>query len=53
MSAAHSAKVLDEVASTFNAGDYDGMFARYRDDVEVSAPGAPDIVGKGGNLASI
>ena len=39
-------QVLDEVASTFNAGDYDGMFARYRDDVVVSPPGAPDIVGK-------
>jgi ketosteroid isomerase-like protein len=39
-------KVLDEVASTFNAGNYDGMFALYRDDVVVSAPGAPDIVGK-------
>jgi ketosteroid isomerase-like protein len=38
--------VLDEVARTFNAGDYDGMFALYRDDVVVSAPGAPDIVGK-------
>jgi uncharacterized protein (TIGR02246 family) len=39
-------KVLDNVASTFNAGNYDGMFALYRDDVVVSGPGAPDIVGK-------
>lgn len=39
-------KVLDEIASTFNAGDYDGMFARYLDDVIVSAPGRPDQVGK-------
>jgi len=39
-------RVLDEVASTFNAGNYDGMFALYRDDVVISAPGAPDIVGK-------
>ena len=39
-------KSLGEIASTFNAGDYDGMFARYRDDVLVSAPGQPEIVGK-------
>ena len=39
-------KVLDEVASTFNAGNYDAMFALYRDDVVVSSPGVPDIVGK-------
>jgi uncharacterized protein (TIGR02246 family) len=38
--------VLDEIASTFNAGDYDGMFALYADDVLVSAPGQPEIVGK-------
>ena len=38
--------LLDEVANTFNAGNYDGMFALYRDDVIVSAPGAPEIVGK-------
>jgi ketosteroid isomerase-like protein len=37
---------LDEIARAFNAGDYDGMFARYRDDVLVSAPGQPEIVGK-------
>jgi uncharacterized protein (TIGR02246 family) len=38
--------VLGEIASTFNAGDYDGMFDRYLDDVIVSAPGTPDTVGK-------
>ncbi len=38
--------VLDEIARTFNAGDYDGMFAQYADDVLVSAPGQPEIVGK-------
>jgi uncharacterized protein (TIGR02246 family) len=38
--------VLDEISSTFNAGDYEGMFALYRDDVVVSSPGQPDIVGK-------
>jgi uncharacterized protein (TIGR02246 family) len=38
--------VLDEISSTFNAGDYEGMFALYRDDVIVSSPGQPEIVGK-------
>jgi uncharacterized protein (TIGR02246 family) len=38
--------VLDEVASTFNSGDYEAMFALYRDDVVISSPGQPDIVGK-------
>jgi ketosteroid isomerase-like protein len=38
--------VLDEISSTFNAGNYEGMFAQYRDDVVVSSPGQPDIVGK-------
>jgi ketosteroid isomerase-like protein len=38
--------VLDEIVSTFNAGNYDGMFAQYSDDVVVSSPGQPDIVGK-------
>lgn len=38
--------VLDDITRTFNAGDYDGMFALYRDDVVVSAPGAPDTIGK-------
>jgi ketosteroid isomerase-like protein len=39
-------KVLDGIASTFNAGDYDGMYAFYRDDVVVYPPNAPDVVGK-------
>ena len=38
--------VLDEISSTFNAGNYEGMFALYRDDVIVSSPGQPEIVGK-------
>jgi ketosteroid isomerase-like protein len=38
--------VLDGIASTFNAGRYDEMFALYRDDVVVSPPNAPDLVGK-------
>jgi len=39
-------KSLDEIARAFNAGDYDAMYALYRDDVLVSAPGQPEIVGK-------
>jgi ketosteroid isomerase-like protein len=39
-------KALDGIANTFNAGDYEGMFAFYRDDVLVSPPNRPDIVGK-------
>src|SRR4029077_4930097 len=38
--------VLDEISRTFDAGDYEGMFALYRDDVVISSPGQPDIVGK-------
>lgn len=38
--------VLDEISSTFNAGKYEDMFALYRDDVVISSPGQPDIVGK-------
>ncbi len=38
--------VLDEIGTRFDAGDYDGMLALYRDDVIVSAPGAPETVGK-------
>jgi ketosteroid isomerase-like protein len=38
--------VLDGIASDFNAGNMEAMMARYLDDVVVSAPGAPDIVGK-------
>jgi uncharacterized protein (TIGR02246 family) len=39
-------KVLADVASTFDAGDYEGMLALYREDVIVSATGAPDVVGR-------
>ncbi len=39
-------QVLDQIASSFNAGRYDEMFAQYRDDVVVSPPNAPDLVGK-------
>ncbi|HYP79914.1 MAG TPA: nuclear transport factor 2 family protein [Steroidobacteraceae bacterium] len=38
--------VLAEVSRTFDAGDYEGMFALYREDVIVSATGAPDVVGR-------
>lgn len=38
--------VLEQIAGAFNAGRYDEMFARYRDDVVVSPPNAPDLVGK-------
>jgi len=38
--------VLDSIARDFNAGDMEKMVAHYQDDVLVSAPGAPDIVGK-------
>jgi uncharacterized protein (TIGR02246 family) len=39
-------KVLDGIATTFNAGDYEAMLALYRDDVVVYPPNAPDITGK-------
>ena len=39
-------KVLDEVSRTFDAGDYEAMLALYREDVIVSATGAPDTVGR-------
>jgi len=39
-------KVLADVASTFDAGDYEAMLALYREDVVVSATGAPDVVGR-------
>lgn len=39
-------KVLDEIALSFNEGRYDDMFALYQDDVVVTAPGAPEIIGK-------
>jgi ketosteroid isomerase-like protein len=38
--------VLDEIGKRFDAGDYDGMLALYRDDVIVSGPGVPEVVGK-------
>ena len=37
---------LAEIERSFNAGDADAMFAQYRDDVLVSAPGQEEIVGK-------
>lgn len=39
-------KVLDGIANSFNAGDYEGMLALYRDDVVVYPPNAPDVTGK-------
>jgi ketosteroid isomerase-like protein len=39
-------KVLSDITTSFNAGDFDAMFASYRDDVLVSPPNRPDIVGK-------
>jgi ketosteroid isomerase-like protein len=45
--------VLDAVATEFNAGDMERMVAHYQDDVVVSAPGAPDIVGKAAWLQAI
>lgn len=39
-------KSLGEIQSAFNAGDYEKMFAQYREDVLVSAPGEPESVGK-------
>lgn len=39
-------KVLADVASTFDAGDYEAMLALYREDVVVSATGAPDVIGR-------
>lgn len=38
--------VLDGIAADFSEGKYEEMFSYYQDDVLVSAPGAPDIVGK-------
>jgi len=45
--------VLDAVATEFNAGRMDQMVAHYQDDVVVSAPGAPDVVGKAAWLQAI
>lgn len=38
--------VLDEIVRTFNAGEYDAMFALYEDDVRIFPPGAPEVTGK-------
>ena len=38
--------VLEGIAADFGAGKLEEMFSYYQDDVLVSAPGAPDIVGK-------
>ena len=38
--------VLDEIVRTFNAGEYEAMFALYEDEVRIFPPGAPEIVGK-------
>src|SRR3954468_2617392 len=38
--------VLDQISGSFNAGDYDAMFAKYADDVVVVGPGQPELVGK-------
>jgi ketosteroid isomerase-like protein len=38
--------VLDGIAADFSAGRIEEMFSYYQDDVLVSAPGAPEIIGK-------
>lgn len=38
--------VLDGIATDFSDGKLEEMFSYYQDDVLVSAPGAPDIIGK-------
>jgi ketosteroid isomerase-like protein len=38
--------VLERIAGDFNGGRIDDMLGRYEDDVLVSAPGQPEIVGK-------
>jgi ketosteroid isomerase-like protein len=38
--------VLEGIATDFSAGKIEEMFSYYQDDVLISAPGAPDIVGK-------
>jgi ketosteroid isomerase-like protein len=38
--------VLEGIATDFSAGKLEEMFSYYQDDVLISAPGAPDIVGK-------
>ena len=39
-------KVLADIVSTFNAGDYDGMLAHYEDDVLVQSNIGPEIASK-------
>jgi ketosteroid isomerase-like protein len=39
-------QVLAEISSTFNAREYEAMLALYREDVIVSATGAPDTIGR-------
>jgi len=41
-------KVLADIVSTFNAGDYDGMLAHYEDDVLVQSNIGPEITSKAG-----
>jgi ketosteroid isomerase-like protein len=38
--------ILDGIATDFSDGKLEEMFSYYQDDVLISAPGAPDIVGK-------
>jgi ketosteroid isomerase-like protein len=38
--------VLDGIATDFSDGKLEEMFSYYQDDVLISAPGAPDIIGK-------
>lgn len=39
-------KVLDNIVSTFNAGDYDAMLSNYADDLLVQSSAGPDITSK-------
>lgn len=41
-------KVLADIVTTFNAGDYDGMLAHYEDDVLVQSNIGPEITSKEG-----
>ncbi len=41
-------KVLADIVTTFNAGDYDGMLAHYEDDVLVQSNIGPEITSKDG-----
>jgi len=46
-------KVLADIVTTFNAGDYDGMLANYEDDVLVQSNIGPEITSKEGWRASL